>query len=215
MDFLTLLRLIGRSWWIIGLTLIVGLGSTIYFTYRQTPIYQATTTVVIGPSEKLTKVSEIVDSLNTLDRRSVVATYAKIPTSRTVRDRVHQQLGLSWSQMRLLHVRTSVVPDTNILQITTEGPDPHLAANVANAIAEQARSYVQEFYGIFGMKILDRASLPSQPRGPELVRNVSVGATLSLLLGIGLVFVMEYGRRWRHPTAEQPAPESEAELYAR
>jgi capsular polysaccharide biosynthesis protein len=214
MNFLTFIQILGRSWWIIGLTLVVGLGSTAYFTHRQTPIYQATTTVVIGPSEKLAKIGEIVDSLNTLDRRSVVATYAKIPTSRTVRDRAREQLGLSHSQMRLYQVRTSVVPDTNILQIAIEGPDPRLAAEVANAVAEQAKSYVQEFYGIFGLKVLDRASQPSRPVGPELTRNLSVGAVLGLLLGIGLAFLIEYGRRWKHPSAEQPAPESEAELFA-
>lgn len=214
MNFFTFIHVVGRSWWVIVLMLAIGVGATAYFTRRQTPLYQATTTVVIGPGGKLTEVSQIVNSLNALDRRSVVATYAKIPTSRTVRDRTRQQLGLSPSQMRLYRVSTSIVPDTNILQIAVEGPDPRLAADVANAIAEQAKSYAPEIYGIFGLNVLDRASVPSRPVKPELVRNVSVGAVLGLLLGIGLALLIEYGRRWANVPAQQPAPEPPAQLYA-
>lgn len=213
MNSFTLIRVVGRSWWVIGLTLIVGLSTTIYFTRRQPPIYQATTTVVIGPSGRLTEVSQIVNSLNALDRRSVVATYAKIPTSRTVRDRTREQLGLSSSQMRLYRVRTAIVPDTNILQIIVEGPDPRLVADVANAIAEQTKNYAPEFYGIFGLSILDRALPPTRPVAPELARNVSLGAVLGLLLGIGLALLIEYGRRWKHASTKEPAPEPPAELY--
>lgn len=211
MNFAAFIPILGRSWWVILLTLVVGLGSTAYFTHRQTPIYQATTTVVVGPSEKLAKVDEVVDSLNTLDRRSVVATYAKIPSSRTVRDQAQEQLGLSRNQMRLYQVRTAVVPDTNILQVSVEGPDPRLAADVANALAEQAKNYVKEFYGVFGLKVLDPASQPSQPVRPDMTRNLSMGAVLGLLLGIGLAFLVEYVRRLR--PIEHSAPEPEAKLY--
>jgi capsular polysaccharide biosynthesis protein len=213
MNLLTFIHLLRRYWWIMFLTLAVVLGATAYFTHKQAPIYRATTSVVVGPSEKLAKVDEIVDSLNTLDRRSVVATYAKVPSSRTVRERAREQLNLSRSQMRLYQVTTAVVPDTNILQVSVEGPDPRLTADVANAIAEQAKSYAQEVYGIFGLKVLDRANQPSEPVRPEMARNLSVAAVLGLLLGMGLTFLVEYVRRFPHIHAEQPAPEPEVELY--
>lgn len=213
MNFLSFVQVLGRSWWVVGLALVVTMGSAAYFTYTQTPIYQASTTLVVGPGESLTDLSEITRSLRALDHRTIIATYARIPSSRTVRQKVRKQLGLSRSQMRVYRLRTTVLPDTNILRISVEGPDPRLAADVANAIAEETRTHAKEFYGIFGLKLLDPATWSSRPVRPEKQRTLAIGAVFGLLLGVGLVFFVEYIRQVRPAPREDVQPESKAELY--
>src|SRR5215213_3240854 len=116
-----------RYWWMILLAFAVGFGSAAFFARRRAPVYRATTTLVVGPNENLKTPREVVDSLNTLDRRSVVATFARLPPSRTVRQRAAQQLQLPEAQLEPYEVKTAVVPDTNVLEVSVEGPDPRRA----------------------------------------------------------------------------------------
>jgi uncharacterized protein involved in exopolysaccharide biosynthesis len=83
-----------QYWWLLLLTFLVSFGSTALFTFRRIVTYRAATTLVVGPNESITSSKEIVDTLDTLDRRSVIATFAKVPSSRTVRERAQAQLEL-------------------------------------------------------------------------------------------------------------------------
>lgn len=197
-SFLGILR---RSWWIVALALVVVFGSTAIFTKGQTPIYQASTTLVVGPSDQIQTLQDILRGLETLDRRSIIATYAKIPATQSVREKAREQLKMSSEQMMLNSVRTSVLPDTNILQVTVEGPDARVVADVANAVAAQAKDNFRDFYGIYGLKVLDPAAAASRPVRPDIKRNLTTGAVLGLLLGAALVFATEYLSRFRHSPA--------------
>ena len=203
-----------RYWWIILLAFAVGFGSTALFTSLRAPAYRATTTLVVGPNETLKTPREVVDSLNTLDRRSVVATFAKLPSSRTVRERAQAQLQLSEEQLKPYEVRTAVVPDTNVLEVSVEGPDPRVAASFADAVADQTTTYTREFYDIYGMKVLDRAKEPTERVGPALSRSLLTGGLLGLLLGVGVASIFDYARRRREArTLAAPRREVEAERF--
>jgi len=184
-----------RYWWMILLAFAIGFGSAAFFTRRRPPTYRATTTLVVGPNETLKTPREVVDSLNTLDRRSVVATFARLPASRTVRERAGQQLQLGEAQLTPYEVRTAVIPDTNVLEVSVEGPDARLAAAFAEAVANQTTGYTREFYGIYGMKVLDAAKEPTEAVGPGLSRSLLAGAILGLLIGVGVASLFDFARR--------------------
>ena len=216
MNFFAFVQILGRRWWIVILSLVVVLGSTAFFSYRQTPIYETRTTLVVRLSEKL-GIKETVDSLNALDRRSIIATYAKIPLSRTVQEKVEKNLGLESgimsNQESSYLIKTGVIPDTNILSISVEGPDRRLVADIANAIAEESKNYVEEFSDIFRLTVLDRAPHPSKPVRPVIQRNLGIGVVLGLLLGVVLVFLIEFIQKLRHPQSETLESESKPGLY--
>ena len=217
MDFLTVIRMVKRSWWIVVLALVGVFASTAFFTFTQTPIYRAITTLIISTDQSVTDVNDVVRSLDSLDRRSVVATYAKIPSSQTVIGRAQQQLKLTPSQIQLHQISTLVVPDTMIVAVSVEGPDPRLTAALANAVAEEAKNYAKDFFGIYKLRVLDPAAQPRRPMRPEIPRNLVTGALLGLLLGVGLMFFSEYIRHLRQTLTGHPEPESQSpaeELYS-
>ncbi|HEX8148580.1 MAG TPA: Wzz/FepE/Etk N-terminal domain-containing protein [Pyrinomonadaceae bacterium] len=202
-----------RYWWLILLAFAIGFGSAAFFTRRRTPTYRATTTLVVGPNENLKTTREVVDSLNTLDRRSVVATFARLPSGRTVRERAQQQLQLNEAQLAPYEVKTAVVPDTNVLEVSAEGPDARTAAAFADAVADQTTTYAREIYDIYGMKVLDRAKVPTEEAGPGLSRSLLTGAVLGLLIGVGVASLFEaLRRRGRARAAALPVREREAEV---
>ena len=202
-----------RYWWLILLAFAIGFGSAAFFSRRGPATYRATTTLVVGPNESLKTTREVVDSLNTLDRRSVVATFARLPAGRTVRDRARQQLQLDEARLAPYEVRTAVVPDTNVLEVTVDGPDARTAAVFADAVAEQTTGHAREVYEIYGMKVLDRAQVPTEPVGPGLSRSLLVGAALGLLIGVGVASLFDYLRRRGRPRAAAAAHAPEVERY--
>jgi len=214
MDVITMLRLLRRFRWMMAVVFVALLGSTAVLTLRQRPTFQAIATMVIWPEKTMTNINDVVDSLGTLDRRVVVATYAKIPVSRTIQTRAKAQLQLDPRQQVSYTVRTAIVPDTNIIQVIVEGPEPRLCAELANAVADHAKRYIDESFGLFGFNPLDAAVPPLRPIRPDVPRNLSLGALLGLLLGVGLVFLIEYLKQVRRLGLERPAsaPELEREL---
>ena len=188
-----------RYWWIVLAALLAGLGSTALFALGRTPTYLASATLVVGPNETLTTSREIVDSLNALDRRSVVATFARIPPSRTLQARSEQRLGLSPGQAAPYAVKTIIVPDTNVLEISVEGPDRRLVAALANELAVQTIGYAREFYQIYALKQLDRAAEPGEAIGPKLLRKLVAGGLLGLLIGVAAAFLLSRLRPSEEP----------------
>ena len=211
MSWLAFMRAVRRSWWIVALTVLGVVGSTIYWTSRQTPVYEGATTAIVWPNESAAGQPKetVLRSLDTLDRRSVIATYAKIPSSRTIRQRVQVQLNLSSSELGRYKIRTSVMPDTNVLRIAVEGPTPRLVAALANAVTEQSNVYAADLSAVYRLKVLDQATEPTQPIRPLVWRHLSSSVVLGLLLGLGWVFLFGYARQSRHANAERFAVEPE------
>jgi uncharacterized protein involved in exopolysaccharide biosynthesis len=195
---LKLLQDVRRYWWVVVLAMAVNLGSAVYFAARQVPVFQARTTLMIVPDKTLKEPREIADSLNTLDRRTIIATLAMLPSSRTLTAEAGRQLQLGDKQFARFSVKTSVVPDSNVLELTVAGPDPRIAAMLANKIADMSVAGTSGLYGIFEMQILDRAEQPAAPLGTAVPRMLFAAALLGLLIGVAVAFLLGNLRRgWR------------------
>lgn len=212
-----------QYWWIVLLAFVLGIGSTGYFAKQKSPTFRAKATLVIVPVDGLATTREVVDSLNTLDRRSIVATYALLPSSNTIRDRARAQLRLSEADLRPYEVRTVVVPDTNALDVTAEGPNPRFAAALAQAVADQSVFFTRDFYGIYDMKVLDWPSVPADPVGPGLLRELVAGGIFGLLVGIGAALFLGFAKseglfhrigRLPGRIAARPAPDAAQDVAA-
>lgn len=191
-------RIVKSYGWIVALAIIAGGLSSTYYTNRAPDLYQTFTTVLIGPSDRVENIETALRSLDTVSQRNVIATYAQIPTSRSVLEGVWEELALSQEKGKAYRVRTSVLPDTNIIRITVQGPTPQLTADFANSVVRRSQQLTPEFYdGIVSFKVLDKAELPVGPIDPGLGRKAALGALFGLLVSLSLALLIER-LRFRH-----------------
>jgi polysaccharide biosynthesis transport protein len=128
--------------------------------------------------------SDLLRSLDTLERRTVVATFARIASTREVRMVAAEQLGLGPDELRGHRVSASVVSSTNLIRIRADGPDPRIVAALANAASGVTEAEARRLYRIFTLHPVEAAVVPQRPVHPDPVRNVGVGIVLGLFLGM-------------------------------
>lgn len=182
-------RLSARGWTAGLLVLAVSVGSSVFFTLRQRPLYRASASLVVAPTSAVRDTGDILRSLDTLERRSVIATFARLPGSPAVQQAAAQKLGLG-TRLSGCRVSALVLPNTNILRIDVEGSDPQRVAAAANAVALVMRDEVRSLYRVFTLRPLAEAAAPSEPFFPDPRRNVVVGAVLGLFLGALVALVV-------------------------
>lgn len=119
-----------RRWlWLILLATAVATVSSYLATRQQPPIYRATATLMVG---RITE-NPNPNSNDVYLGQQLARTYAELAKRRAVRQATMEALGLSW----LPEYTVNLVPNTQLLEITTVDSDPQRAAIVADALAEQ------------------------------------------------------------------------------
>ncbi len=119
----------------LGLILICTIlaGAAAFFVSRQsTPIYEASATVMVNQASSPTASAVYADIL-TAER--LARTYANLLMSRPVVEQTAAQLGIDPRSIERT-INVSPVRDTQLLEITVEGPDPGLIARIANTLPE-------------------------------------------------------------------------------
>ena len=147
------------------------------------PVYRAATTLVVAPSSRIRDVPSELRALETLERRSILATMAKVPSIPEVRAGVATALGLPPNAMSLYSISCSVQPYASVLTIEVEGPDAARTAAVANAAAEVSRDRLRRLYSLFSARVLEPARPPGRPIRPDVGREAAVAALLGLFVG--------------------------------
>lgn len=184
-------RALTRRWWSILLAFVLALGAAAWATSRQEPVYQASTTLAVVPNARVAGTEEVLRSLDTLERRTVVATFARIPATAETREAAARRLGVDGRELRGYRLRASVLPSTNLIKLDAEGPDRSRVADVANAAAEVTRLEAGQMYRIYTMRTLEKAVPARRPIQPVPARNYLVAGLLGLFLGAGAAILME------------------------
>ena len=184
------MRALRAGWWLIALALAAALGAAAVFTSREQPVYRASATVVVAPNETVEAVGDVLRSLETLERRSVIATFARIPSTAQARAAIGQRLGRP-GQLEGYRIEAAVLPNTNILKIDVEGPEAGTTAAAANAAAELIHDEVRSLYRIYTTRTLSAAAPPSRPIHPDPRRNYVVAGLLGLLAGLVAALAVE------------------------
>jgi arylsulfatase A-like enzyme len=133
----------------------------------QRHLHHATTTAVVIPTPEVEATADILRSLETLERRSVMATFARIPATAGALADAARGLGRAASDFRGYRVDASVIPETNILRIDVEGPDAGAAAALANGLATATKREIRSLYRIFTLRTLTRPTTPPHPSRPD------------------------------------------------
>lgn len=184
-----------RRWRVVVATLVATLALAAAITLQATPQYDSSTRLFISTSESDSS-SAYTGNLFATQR---VASYADLVGSRQLADQVEDSTGgvVAAQDLREL-VEATVVPETVILEITATHPDPEVAAQVAQAYAEQLQGLVRELEtpqgetrALIKATIVDDAEVSDDAVSPQPARNLALAAVLGLLLGMGLAVARE------------------------
>ncbi len=192
MEFNLFLRTLQRGWWIILLSVFIATNASLAISYITPPVYQTTARYVVSPNAGLFSSSwELLSSLDTLDRRSIVNTYREMMASPSVYERSPEILKLKQQSLDDFNVSMAVIPDTNILRLTVEGPDPRLVVVVANAISTEVLPYMNELNPIYNLSILEEPQMPTSPIRPQPLENALLAFLFGGMVGLVLSFSRE------------------------
>ena len=182
------LRALGRNWILAALVVIAALAATAIVTSTQEPVYSATAQLVVAPAGSQSS-ADVIRGLETLERRTVVATFARIPSTPEVHQEVATAMKLEGS--RRFRAHASVVPNTNVIRIVAEGPDAGKTAEFANRVALVTARRAETLYRVYALPLLESARPPARPAFPDKRRNYLVGAALGVLGGVMAALAVE------------------------
>ena len=179
-----------RKWLILGITLLAALISGLISFFVLQPVYEASTTIMIGRSNTSDQSLQYDDLML---NQKLVNTYSNIITSNTVLDDVVSNLKLGQSTTTLKeNVKVNPIADTEIIEIKVNNSDPVLATNIANDLSEVSMQNVKRIMKIDNVQVIDRAEVPNNPVKPNEIMNIAIAAVLGFMIGIGIVFLREY-----------------------
>lgn len=171
-DFVELRKIVTvvlRWWWLLLLVTAVGAGAGYAYSKTQTPVYRATTTLLVGQSIQ----STALDSRAIAAGEQLALTYANIIHLQPVMSVVTDKLGLSDSWKDLAdRVSTTPVENTQLLRISAEADSVEEAIAIADEIAN---TVIQLSPTTLQNKALDEDRSFANQRLETLRANISEG----------------------------------------
>lgn len=180
-----------KGWWIILLTLLVAVGVAYVASMMTDPVYRSSARFIVSPNPIVNDNANLLRSLDTLDRTSIINTYAQVFGSNRIYGQAVDALGLDRENLAGYEVTAVGLPESNVLQVSVVGKNPDTVHKLVGQIGSESIAYVQELYFLYDVTLLDPASVPSRPISPNVTRNLSVAAVLGLVLGIGLALLYD------------------------
>lgn len=197
-----------RGWWLVMLTAVAALGISITLSTLTQPQYRTIARFLVTPHPAVADQRDVIISLQALEKRSTLATYAEILHSQSLRRAAYDQLDVDPTALAAYQVTAVVLPEASVLELTVTGPDPQQAARLANAIGDQSVSYISSRYPVYEFTFLDVAPIVQTPFTPTPVRDAAVALVLGLAVGVGLALMLGQLRApVALPAFERPADE--------
>jgi len=191
MELKLYLKMLQRGWWIVALTTLLAVNIALVASYIATPLYRASAKFIISPSSEIAIGRDVITSLEALDKRSIISTYAEFLNSRMVYLEALSVLSLEPGDLSEYQFSTVVLPDANIIELAVLGPDPDLAALLTNTIGNHAIENIGQLYRAYDISFLDSASFSPLPVSPQPVRDTSLAFVLGLMGGSALAILSE------------------------
>lgn len=180
------LRLLMRRWWVPALTLGAGIAAGWWWTAREPHIYRASAMLAVVPNSSIGD-ADVLRSLDSLERRTVLATFARLPATRETRTAVAERIQRRVAELARYELGASVLPNTNIIRIDVDGPDPQLAADMANVAGDIVGAEARSLYRIFTMRPIAAAETSKRPIHPDPRRNSLAAGLFGLFVGSAAV----------------------------
>lgn len=184
--------IIKKRFWIIALITIVAasVSAGISFFVLQ-PVYQTNTTLIVNTDQDENTKRITDDQYRVTEKLAVM--YGEIIKSRIVLEPVIDNLKLDTTFEELSEqITVSPVKDTQIISISVQDTNPNKARDIANEITKVFPKEAKRITKANGVEVIDKAIVPNSPIKPNKVMNVAIAAVLGIMIGLFVVFLIEY-----------------------
>jgi len=180
-----------RLWLILLIMFITTFIAAILTFYIFQPVYESNTTLYVG---KNINVEGSMGYQDVLMSGQLVKDYRELAKSRLVANIVIDELGLKDIDTKEITdmLGVNLKSETRIIEITAQHTDPELAKQVANKVADVFKRKSVELIEVDNVQVIDIAETPVNPIKPNKMMNIAIGFILGLMLGFGIVFLIEY-----------------------
>lgn len=190
-----LLHLKTKIWIILLATVVFAVGGFVWAKVSNTPVYTAEARLYVY--QKSANQSTTDDNSFTPDNSSLsVATQllrdcAVIITGENVTDPVVQSLGLDISPKELgSSVKVKYEDNTRILKLSYTDTDPNRAAEVLNAVCDEAEKQIVDIMKVDALETIYKASVPTVENPINIQKDVITAAIIGAVLAAVVVIVI-------------------------
>jgi len=177
---------------ILSITFIAILLSGLVSYFFLTPIYQASTQLLVNQSKSDQSVynpSEVQTNLQ------LINTYNVIIKSPAILELVIKDLNLNMT-VGELNEKITVESQTNsqVVNLSVQDESPVMAAKIANDIAKVFETRIVKIMNVDNVSILAKASVSENPSPikPRPLINIAIALVIGVMVGVGLAFLLEY-----------------------
>ena len=184
--------IIKKRFWIIALITVVAMVvSGVISFFMLSPVYESKSTLIVN-TEKNEETQMITGDQFSVSQKLAV-TYGEIIKSRAVLESVISNLKLDSEYEDLVEkITVSPVKDTQIISISVQDTNPKKARDIANEIPKVFEKEVKRITKANDIQVIDKAILPEGAIKPNKMMNVAIAAVLGMMIGLFVVFVLEY-----------------------
>ncbi len=184
-DLIEILNLLLRKWWLIILSLAVGVCAAFGYTkICVTPLYQASSMIyVLG--------TQGGESININLSRQLTSDFITLSKSRPVIEDAINRVNLDMTYEEVAGMISVENPtDTSMLKTTVTSADPQLAKSLSNAMSDTLAERIQEVMGKDKPSTVEKAIEPKYPVTPNTTKNMIVGGLLGAVLMMGILVLL-------------------------
>ena len=178
---------------IILIVLIFAVIGVIYTMMFVTPVYTASTRLVLASSNGGQGSTANTNSITTTDitlNSKLVSTYSVLLRSKDILEQVISNLGIniSWESLEN-NVSVKSVEDTEVLEISVTNVNPKYATDIANEIAKVFTDKVSEIYNINNVYVVDEAETPNSPSNINHKKDILIFTFIGAVIAVIYVLI--------------------------
>lgn len=192
-DYIRIVR--KRIWLIVSFVVICALITSLVSLFVLEPVYEASTKLIVNKSRADIGLSEL--DINTVNLNiRLIDTYKEIIKTPAIMNKVadeHPEWDLSPEQL-VNKVQVSSVNNTQVMTLVVQDLSQSKAAEIVNAISNVFINEISILMQVDNVFMLSEAMVLDnpQPVKPNPILNVAISIVVSLMISVGIVFLIEY-----------------------
>ncbi|EHK2328203.1 Wzz/FepE/Etk N-terminal domain-containing protein [Clostridium perfringens] len=184
-----------KRWKLIALiTIAATLVSAILSFFVIKPQYEASTKLFIGKQEN--QENNAYNNSDVMMYQQLMKTYAELVKTSDLVNKAVKGAKLNYNQEEIKKILDNITAtpsaDTQILDLSYKGRNPKEVLKVTEAITDEFISESKELIPNGNIQVIQKPQLPEKSISPNKTLNIIIAFVLGLMVGIGVVLLLEY-----------------------